>query len=83
MEIKIRGLDVTIVKKIDELAKRKGISRNEYLKRTLESFSVLTTQNTIIDRLEKQIEANNILMEQTTKTLDQLIFILKELIIDE
>jgi hypothetical protein len=83
MEIKVRGLDVVAVNKIDELAKREGVSRNEYLKRTIESFSLLTTQNSIIDRLEKQIETNNILMEQTTKTLDDLVFVLKELIVDE
>lgn len=83
MEIKVRDVDAVAVKKIDELAKRKGMSRNEYLKRTIESFSVLTAQDSIINRLEKQIEANNILMAETTKTLDELVFVLKELIVDE
>ncbi|SFQ85791.1 hypothetical protein [Priestia endophytica] len=32
MEIKVRNVDPVAVKKIDELAKEKGISRQEFLK---------------------------------------------------
>lgn len=37
LEVKIRGLDVGAVHIIDERARKMGVSRNEYLKRQLES----------------------------------------------
>ncbi|WP_419146610.1 hypothetical protein [Priestia endophytica] len=36
MEIKVRNVDLVSVKKIDEMAKVKGISRQEFLKGQLE-----------------------------------------------
>ncbi|MFS0907242.1 hypothetical protein AB3N02_30120 [Priestia aryabhattai] len=36
MEIKVRNVDPIAVKKIDEMAKRKNISRQEFLKSQLE-----------------------------------------------
>lgn len=39
MEIKVRNVDVIAVKKIDELAKEKKMSRNEYLKNQLEKLA--------------------------------------------
>lgn len=80
MDILLRDIDAVAVQKIDELAKKKGVSRNEYLRQILENYSVLTAQNSIINHLEKQIETNNILLAETTKTLDELVSILKELI---
>lgn len=35
MDIKIRDVNILVVKRIDELAKKKGISREEYLRRYL------------------------------------------------
>lgn len=39
MEIKVRNVDVVAVKKIDELAKKKKLSRNEYLKLHIEKLA--------------------------------------------
>lgn len=82
MDILIRNLEPAAVHKIDELAREKGMSRNEYLKNSLESLAFLTIKDGIVYQLEKQIEANSIVMRQTVNTLDELISILKELIAD-
>jgi hypothetical protein len=50
MEIKVRNVDPVAGKKIDELAKEKGISRQEFLKKqseTLTFFRKQTTRNII------------------------------------
>lgn len=80
MEIKIRGLNPHAVKKIDELAKEKSISRNEYLKNVLEELSFLEMKDNVNDRLEKQIQINNIVMQKNSESLDELVSILKEML---
>ena len=40
-EIKIRNLDPVILQKIDEMAKKKNLSREEYLRRYLTKISEL------------------------------------------
>ncbi|MBD8045803.1 hypothetical protein [Clostridium faecium] len=63
MEIKIRGLSKETVAKIDELAKQKGLSRNEYLKGHLETFS---NSNKLLE-----VESRySILMQKTLKVLN-------------
>ena len=42
MEIKIRNVDPVIVKKIDEMAAKQKISRNEYLRRSISRFALIT-----------------------------------------
>lgn len=83
MEVKIRNVEPAAVKKIDELARKKGISRSEYLKNVLEDFSILEMKDNHVDRMEKQLAANSLLMEKTSNTLDELVSVLKELIDDE
>lgn len=80
MEIKIRGLNPYAIKKIDELAKEKSISRNEYLKNVLEELSFLEMKDNINDRMEKQIQINNIVMQKNSESLDDLVSILKEML---
>lgn len=80
MEIKVRGLNPHAVKKIDELAKDKSLSRNEYLKNVLEELSFLEMKDNINDRMEKQIQINNIVMKKNSESLDELVSILKEMI---
>jgi len=83
MEVKARNVEPMAVKKLDELAKKKGLSRSEYLKYMIEDLSVLEMKDNTLDRFEKQLEANNILMKQNTQTLDELVHILKELLVYE
>ncbi len=83
MEIKIRNLEPATVQKIDELAREKGISRQEYLKRHLESFAISGLHSDIIDRYEKQLEINTALLEKTNQTMSEVVETFKELIFDE
>ena len=41
MDIKVRNVDPVAIKKIDELAKAKGISRNEYLKKYISQIAAM------------------------------------------
>lgn len=67
MEVKIRGVDPVVVKKIDELAKRQHMSRNEYLKRSLSGYAVLQD---VTDLNSKYTELVNILAERLTQAND-------------
>jgi predicted transcriptional regulator len=80
MDLNIRNVNPHAIAKIDELAKANNQTRSEYMRETLESLSFLTMRDGIIDRYEKQLQANNILLQETTKSLDDLTSILKELI---
>ena len=63
-EIKIRYLSPDVVKKIDEIAKKKGFnSRQEYLKNHLEMIS-------ISDELRDKDDKYSILIEKVLKVLD-------------
>ncbi|MCM3541161.1 hypothetical protein [Priestia endophytica] len=46
MEIKVRNVDPVAVKKIDELAKEKGISRQEFFKGQMEMLAFFREQTT-------------------------------------
>lgn len=41
MEIKVRNVSPIVVKKLDELARKNGLSREEFLRNQLEIISVL------------------------------------------
>lgn len=55
MDLLIRNVEPVAVKKIDELAKAKGISRNEFLKIYLENLSVLDSLKNIQVRFEEAL----------------------------
>ena len=83
MEIKIRNLDPSTVKKVDDLAKRKGLSRQEYLKEHLEAFAVNDLHSSVIDRYEKQLEVNTMLLEKNAEKMDEMMSVFKEMMFDE
>ena len=73
MDVCIRKVDPVAIKKIDELAKRKGISWNEYLKKHIEQMAIIkdisetedkyaNLVETVVDRLE---QANDIIQENS------------------
>lgn len=83
MDLLIRDVNPMAVKKIDEWAKKKGLSRQIYLQNLIENLTIVDLQSETFNRLEKQIEANTMFMEKTSDTLDQLVSVMKDLIIDE
>lgn len=73
MDIKVRNVDPVAIKKIDELAKVKGISRNEYLKKYISQIAAMKEMkevenkysnlvNAVVDRLE---QANDVIRENS------------------
>lgn len=72
MEIKIRNLDATTVKTIDELANEKGLSRQEFLKNYLETLSIATS---IQEQEEKYVTLVNqiaFVLKENTGVLNQI-----------
>ncbi|MGK9185739.1 hypothetical protein KXS12_26385 [Priestia filamentosa] len=59
MDMIIRNIDPTAVKKIDELAKEKGISRQEFLKGQLEMLAFFREQTTRERHLENLLDKNS------------------------
>ena len=82
-EIKIRNLDPVILKKIDETAKKKNLSREEYLRRYLTKISELedviqldekyaNLVAVLSDRMEHAneiIEVNTMILEKVSQKL--------------
>lgn len=83
MNISVRGLDAAVVQKIDELAKKNKVSREEYIRRYLTKVSELEDiQNidekyhnlvdAVVDRLEQAndiIESNTLALEKISEKL--------------
>ncbi|MFP3888042.1 hypothetical protein U8V97_21600 [Priestia filamentosa] len=58
MEIKVRNVDPVAVEKIDEMAKEKGILRQEFLKGQLKMLAFFREQTTRERYLENLIDEN-------------------------
>lgn len=83
MNISVRGLDAAVVKKIDELAKKNKVSREEYIRRYLTKVSELediqnidekyhSLVDAVVDRLEQAndiIESNTLALEKISEKL--------------
>ncbi|MEH7608778.1 hypothetical protein [Priestia megaterium] len=64
MDILLRDIDPTAVKKIDEIAKEKKISRQEFLKGQVETLAVFQEQKDREAELENIIYQNIKMMEK-------------------
>ena len=82
MDLHIRNIDPYAVKKIDELAQRSGVSRQVYLKETIESFAMLEVLTNKEKYYDKQLQANTIFLQKASNNLDELVEVLKELLVD-
>ncbi|MED4654816.1 hypothetical protein CN632_15775 [Bacillus pseudomycoides] len=58
MEIRIREVNPIAVKKIDEMAKKKGLSRQQFLKGQVEMIAFFQQQNKREMELENLIQKN-------------------------
>ncbi|MDJ0332669.1 hypothetical protein [Planococcus sp. S3-L1] len=83
MDLLIRDIDPHAVKKIDEWAKKKKISRQVYLKELIEKATMLEMISNVEDSFEKQLQVNTLFLEKTSDSLNGLIDILKELMVDD
>lgn len=69
MDIKVRNVDPVAIKKIDELAKAKGISRNEYLKKYISKIAVMKDLNEIENRYSNLVDAVADRLEQANDVI--------------
>ncbi|MEH7567903.1 hypothetical protein [Priestia megaterium] len=79
MEIKVRNVDPIAVKKIDEMAKRKNISRQEFLKGQLERLAFFHEQTNRELQLENMLEKVLQMMGQCSTTMENMNDIMHEL----
>ncbi|WP_018395848.1 hypothetical protein [Bacillus sp. 37MA] len=72
MEIKIRNVDPIAVKKIDELAKKQGISRQEFLKGQLEALAFYREDHDQVLQLKTIIEKNVVMLEHFDQSVSRM-----------
>ncbi|RAS76685.1 hypothetical protein [Priestia endophytica] len=79
MDIIVRNIDPTAVKKFDELAKEKGISRQEFLKGQLETLAFFREQTNRELQLENMLEKVLQMMGRCSNTMENMNDIMHEL----
>ncbi|MFB2350326.1 hypothetical protein [Priestia megaterium] len=72
MDILLRDIDPTAVKKIDEIAKEKKISRQEFLKGQVETLAVFQEQKDREAELERIIDRNIKMMEKCAVAIETI-----------
>ncbi|MGE7875572.1 hypothetical protein [Bacillus paramycoides] len=72
MEIRIREVDPIAVKKIDEIAKRKGLSRQKFLKYQIEMLAFFQQQNKREMELENIIQKNIHMMNDCYSVMEKM-----------
>ena len=85
MEIKIRKADPVIVKKIDELAKKHHMSRNQYLLRCLSRYATVqdveeldSRYANLIDLLAQRLEQANDVIESNSILLEKITGVMRD-----
>ena len=79
MDIIIRDVDPMIVKKLDEMAKKNGKSREAFLRKKLEQMSALAITEEINDKYAEIVSLTVLTIQENTKELNQLNKILESL----
>lgn len=72
VEIRIREVDPIAVKKIDEMAKRNGLSRQKFLKAQIEMLAFFQQQNKREMELENLIEKNIHMMSDCYSAMEKM-----------
>jgi uncharacterized protein (DUF2267 family) len=80
MDILLRNIDPIAIRKIDEMAKKKSISRQEFLKAVVEKVSYEKEQSEKEARLEMIISKNIIAMEEMTNAINRIENVMAELL---
>ncbi|MBA9042705.1 hypothetical protein HNP21_005843 [Bacillus aryabhattai] len=72
MDMFLRNIDPIAVKKIDEIAKEKKISRQEFLKGQIETLAVFQEQKDCEAELERLIDRNIKMMERCAVAIETI-----------
>jgi hypothetical protein len=79
MDIFLRNIDPIVVKKFDEMAKKKSISRQEFLKSVLEKVAYEKEMSEKEARLEMLVTKNIHVMEKMNDRVERLENLLADL----
>lgn len=82
MDVLIRDLDASLVKRIDELAKAKKISRQEFLHRYISNLAVLQDMKDLQDKHIELQKQSMILIKQNTQTMNRVLQVIEEVELD-
>ncbi|MEK4951882.1 ribbon-helix-helix protein, CopG family [Bacillus sp. FSL W8-1127] len=83
MDIKIRKLDPAVVRHIDELAKAKNLSRNEYLRRYISNLSVVKEIKEQQQKYEELQHKTLEVIQKNTIVMNKMIELIEELMTEE
>lgn len=83
MDVLIRDIDPHAVKKIDEWAQKKDLSRQAYLKELIEKATLLEMVSQADNSFEKQLQVNTLFLEKTSDSMNDLVGVLKELLAND
>jgi hypothetical protein len=72
MEIKIRNLDVITIQRIDEVAKEKGLSRQQFLKNYIETLSVIDNIKESETKYVDLVNQLSFLIKENTNVLSKI-----------
>ncbi|MDF9530224.1 ribbon-helix-helix protein, CopG family [Bacillus cereus] len=79
MNVLIRDLDASLVKRIDELAKAKNISRQEFLHRYISNLAVLQDMKDLQDKHIELQKQSMILIKQNTQTMNRMLQVIEDI----
>ncbi|MEF7637576.1 hypothetical protein [Bacillus thuringiensis] len=82
MSVLIRDLDASLEKRIDELAKAKKISRQEFLHRYISNLAVLQDMKDLQDKHIELQKQSMILIKQNTQTMNRVLRVIEEVELD-
>ncbi|MBM0067953.1 ribbon-helix-helix protein, CopG family [Alkalicoccobacillus gibsonii] len=71
MEIRVRKMDAAAVKKIDQLAKEIGVSREEFLRRQLNTMAFHHFNQDKETKYNEVIQQNMVIMEHCIEVMQQ------------
>ena len=72
MNIILRDIDPMAIKKIDELAKKKKISRSSYLKNMIENYTAQESIKNLENSYNDNVKLFKILIENNTNVLNRI-----------
>lgn len=80
MDISLRNIDPVAIKKIDELAKKKGISRNEYLRLHIQQIAIVKDLSEMDDKYSNLVDAVTDRLEQANDVIHENNVIIERII---
>ena len=78
MELKVRDVDPVCIAKLDELARKKKMSRSAYVKTLLERFCVMEDFKTLEQNHNDFLLSLRNCVDKNTTVLEKIIFLMED-----